>query len=251
MREPMRSFTFEVNGYPIEAVYSDHFLNEIAMVLIDRWRTLAQQTHQRVVVFLAAPPAAGKSTMALLFERLSQADGGKRIQALGMDGFHHRQSYILSHSVEVDGKLVTMKEVKGCPESFDFERLHRYIRRLKQEASLKWPLYDRRLHDVVEDAITVTEDIVLLEGNYLLLDEPPWNVLASYCDDALFISAKEEQVRQRLISRKLMGGMPLHAALAFCERSDLRNVRRILHSVVEGAVTLVLEEGDYRLSRGK
>ena len=242
------SYDFDINGFLVHAGFSRAFLEECVHGLLRRWHDQAQDK-QRLIVFLAAPPAAGKSTLAALFaheaERL-----GIPFQALGMDGFHHYQRYILSHSVWVDGQKRAMKEVKGCPESFDFDRLTVYVRRLKQERCLTWPLYDRSIHDVRDDAIRVEAPIVVLEGNYLLLDEAPWNQLAVHCDDSIFIFAEEAAVRERLIRRKMAGGMAPHEALAFCERSDLRNVRRILKHVLPARHVLQLREGDYHLSKG-
>lgn len=250
MGEERCHFSFVVNGYPVQASYAQTFIDTVVYPLIEHWRSLAATRKERIVVFLAAPPAAGKSTLSLLFEHLSAMDGKARIQALGMDGFHHYQRYILSHSVWVDGQKRAMKEVKGCPESFDFDRLSVYVRRLKQERCLTWPLYDRSIHDVRDDAIWVEAPIVVLEGNYLLLDEAPWNQLAVHCDDSIFIFAEEAAVRERLIHRKMAGGMAPHEALAFCERSDLRNVRRILKHVLPAQHVLQLREGDYHLSKG-
>ena len=238
----MKEYDFLVNGYEVHAVYPAHFIKE-AHQLIQQWRNLAQRQKQRVVIFLAAPPGAGKSTMALLFEQLSHDQNGPSLQALGMDGFHHYQKYILTHDVNVKGVLRPMKEVKGCPESFDFDRLFCYVQQLKKNAILQWPVYDRRLHDVVDDQLEVYAPIVLLEGNYLLLDEDPWRKLKPFCDDSIFLLADEKQVRTRLIQRKMLGGMMPHEAAAFCEQSDLVNVRRILEHRLS-AETLILFKAD-------
>ena len=242
------SYDFDINGFLVHAGFSRAFLEECVHGLLRCWHDQAQDK-QRLIVFLAAPPAAGKSTLAALFAHEAQRLGIP-FQALGMDGFHHYQRYILSHSVWVDGQKRAMKEVKGCPESFDFDRLSVYVRRLKQERCLTWPLYDRSIHDVRDDAIRVEAPIVVLEGNYLLLDEAPWNRLAVHCDDSIFIFAEEAAVRERLIHRKMAGGMAPHEALSFCERSDLRNVRRILKHVLPARHVLQLREGDYHLSKG-
>ena len=52
-------------------------------------------TAARTIVFLAAPPGAGKSTLAAVLERLAQSQPGMpRVQAVGMDGFHHTNAYL-------------------------------------------------------------------------------------------------------------------------------------------------------------
>ena len=52
-----------------------------------------------------------------------------------------------------------MKQVKGCPETYDTEKLRQKLEKIKIEDIL-WPIYDRNLHDVVEDQIKVTKDII-------------------------------------------------------------------------------------------
>ena len=92
------------------------------------------------------------------------------IQALGLDGFHYHSDYINSHDAIVLGEKVPMKQVKGCPETYDTEKLRQKLEKIKIEDIL-WPIYDRNLHDVVEDQIKVTKDIILIEGNWLLLKQ--------------------------------------------------------------------------------
>ena len=223
----MYQYEFIVNGYPVHAQYSEQFINDIAMPLLETWSRMAND--KQVLVFLAAPPGVGKSTMALLFETLAVRKGIK-LQALGF----------------IDGTEIEMKKVKGCPESFDFERLLRYVQRIKNEEKVLWPLYDRRMHDVVDDQIDVSAPIVLIEGNYLLLDEEPWNRLSDLCDASVFIEADEQSLCDRLIQRKLNGGMAPHEAVAFVRQSDLRNVKRILEHRKKADVTLVFEQGDFK-----
>ena len=91
-----------------------------------------------------------------------------------------------------------MRRVKGAPDTFDVQRLRDTLLALRA-GNLRWPAYDRMLHDVVEEAIPVTAPIVLVEGNYLLLDQPIWRDLPR--DYAVFITADEILLRQRLIER--------------------------------------------------
>ena len=64
-------------------------------------------------------------------------------------------------------------------------------------------VYDRNIHDVVEDAIKLEKEIILLEGNWLLLDEEPWTVFRKkWADDTIFILAEEKMLKERLIQAK-------------------------------------------------
>ena len=84
------------------------------------------------------------------------------------------------------------------------------------------------LHDVVEEAIPVTAPILLVEGNYLLLNQPIWRDLPH--DYAVFITADEVLLRQRLIERKMRGDKTHEQAALFYQESDGPNVRLCLGS---------------------
>lgn len=224
-----QEYRFTINGHKVHAVYQTAFIEETIRPLIQKWRTMAMEEKRRIIVFLAAPPAVGKSTLAALFETIGKEDSDQpTLQSLGMDGFHHYQSYILKHTVNIQGQMVPMKSVKGCPESFDYERFYDLIQKAKQQDTLLWPYYNRKLHDVEDDQIEVNAQILLIEGNYLLLDEAPWNQLSSLCDDSIFISTSTDAVKKRLIQRKVMGGSLPHEAVSFYENSDKKNVERVL-----------------------
>ena len=201
----MSSYVFDINGLRVQAAYGDRFVRERVRPLLRRWQE-KQREGERLIIFLAAPPAAGKSTLAALFEHEAKMIGIP-FQALGMDGFHHRQSYIETHTVMREGRHVLMKQVKGCPESFDFARLHAFVRRLRHEETMMWPWYDRQLHDVRDDWIKVT---------------------APLCDASLFLVADMSQLQERLVERKIRGGMMPHEALAFASGSDMQNAQRVL-----------------------
>ena len=96
------------------------------------------------------------------------------------------------------------------------------------EGDCTWPQYDRQKHDPVEDALHVTAPIIIVEGNWLLLDDDNWRQLAQFCDFSIFINAPATALRERLMGRKLAGGLSLTDAEAFYDRTDGPNVRRVL-----------------------
>ena len=126
-----------------------------------------------------------------------------------------------------DSVSVPMARVKGCPESYDVEKLGAAIRALRDTA-LHWPAYDRRLHDVVEDAVEVTGDIVLVEGNRQLLKETGFSSLPDLCDFSIALHADESLLADRLVGRKQMGGFSLQEAMdhyAYCDRPNIRRYK--------------------------
>ncbi|MBR6766934.1 MAG: nucleoside/nucleotide kinase family protein [Clostridia bacterium] len=239
-------YTFPVNGFEVRARYDESAVNEIFVPLLEKLGEMRRKKNGRLTVFLAAPPAVGKSTLAAFLELLSgELKMPFDLQALGMDGFHYHQDYILTHTVNRDGKEVPMKSVKGAPESFDLEKLAHMLECVRSE-NVKWPFYDRRLHDVVEDAVPVTGDILLIEGNWLLLDEPGWKNLG--CDFSIFVGAEEHQLRNRLIDRKMRGGLSRLDAEAFYDACDGPNIRRCMEKHKKADISLtLLGDGRYRV----
>ena len=193
------------------------------------------------MVSLAAPPGTGKTTLALFLERLAATvPGMPRVQALGMDGFHYPNAYLDVHEVVEDGERKTLRSRKGAPFTFDVEALAIAVADLKVARPHPWPAYSRELHDVVPDAVEIAGEIALVEGNYLLLDELVWRDLAALADCTVFLSAEADMLRERLVSRKVAGGMDYAAARAWYEASDGRNVRAVLGAHVPAYIELSL-----------
>ena len=237
-----------INGYQVEAYYSDENIQEIFVPLLRKLTAMQQVAGRRILVMLAAPPGAGKSTLLDFLEYLAKnTDGVKEIQTIGMDGFHHYQDYLLSHETVRDGKTIKMVEIKGAPITFDLDALSKRIQLVTSGAKCGWPTYDRNLHNPVEDTIQIDSDIVLLEGNYLLLDEEGWKDISEMADYTIFISADEEMLRSRLVERKAKN-TPIEEARKFVEYSDMRNALEVLHNSKKADLNLeILKNNQYRV----
>lgn len=242
--------TLEVNGLAYDASYRDCDVEGVFKPLLNEWAGLyGLSLQRRTVILLAAPPGTGKTTLALFLERFaSTAPGMPRVQALGMDGFHYSNAYLDTHVATEDGERKTLRSRKGAPFTFDVEALARSIADLRHAKPSPWPAYSRELHDVVPSAINITGEIVLIEGNYLLLDESRWRDLAAMADQTVFLSADERMLHDRLVRRKMMGGATRSEAEAWYEMSDGKNVRLVLASHIRADVELVLAD-DGSMSR--
>jgi len=205
----------KVNGFEYEIEYSDHMIETVIKPMINQWTIIRKKSEHRCIVFLAAPPAVGKSTLAYAIERLSH----------------------------------DMKNV--IPETFDLEAFKAKLKRLQYE-NLVWPEYDRTLHDVVEEGVIVESEIVLIEGNWLLLDEDGWRDLDQYCDYSIFIKADESLLKDRLINRKIRGGMSKEAATKFYFNSDRKNIYRVMNNQKKADLVLEMEpSGEYKIVKGE
>lgn len=230
------SFTFRVNGLDIRAEFDSADRERIFLPLLARLTALQRERKRRVCAFLAAPPAAGKSTLCCYLEQLSRRTAGLApVQCVGIDGFHYPQTYLDSHFIERNGERIPLARIKGAPESYDVGKLKILLGTLSEE-NQRWPIYDRRIHDPLEGAIEIKEQIILLEGNWLLLDEAPWNELR--CDYSVFLAAGDRSQLERIVRRKMMGGYPEQEARIFVENNDWPNIRRCMERSRRGDLNL-------------
>ncbi len=172
-------------------------------------------------VAIVGPPGAGKSTLAeALVARLNR---DAQVAALvPMDGFH------------LDNRILDARGLrarKGAPETFDAAGFVRMVERLDTEPEVVIPVFDRARDIAIAGASVVTPDhrIAVVEGNYLLLSEAPWNRLAAAWDLSVALRPPVEVLRARLIERWLAHGHDPDAARARAEGNDLANARRVLN----------------------
>ena len=219
-----------VNGFGFVARYGEKDVERVLLPLLMRLTELQAERDGRLIAFLAAPPGAGKSALAAFLEWLSRrTPEATPLQAVGMDGFHYPNAYLGAHSfVDKDGREVGMRSRKGAPQTFDVEGLRAALADARSDAPAPWPAYSRVMHDVVPASLPIDEKILLVEGNYLLLDEGRWTSLAELADYTVFLSAPEALLRKRLVARKVAGGSTPEEARAWYEASDGRNVARVL-----------------------
>lgn len=222
-----------VNGLETDIAVDHPVVDTVLVPLLESLSGLDDSA--RRFVFLAAPPGTGKSTLAAVLEhRAAHLD----LDTVGIDGFHHPSSYLRSHRRGTDGVL--LESVKGAPETFDVVGLQRFLT-MSATRAVRWPVYDRVVHDVVPDARLVEAPLVLLEGNWLLLDEPGWRELSAHSVHNVFIDAEPDLLRERLVRRKVQGGLDPDAAARFYERSDRPNVERVLQRTDRSKIDLLLE----------
>lgn len=247
MDKKFLTYSMEVNGLWQEAKFSEAAIEEIFMPFLHELTDLKMTLDRKVIAYLVAPPGAGKSTLAKFLEQLSREHSNEveTIRALSMDGYHYTAAYMNITTIERDGEKVLMRDIKGAPETFDIDLLVDKIREARQEGT-SWNIYDRKIHDVLPDYWQVEEDILLIEGNYLLLKEAGWTNVRVLGDYSVFIDAKPELLRERLIARKVAGGKSREEAETFYNFSDSKNIERVLkNSARADEIWKLLPDGDF------
>ncbi len=223
-----------VNGLKINANYTEKCTQNILIPLVNNLISIQKEKNSRIIIFLAAAPGCGKSTLAYYLEELSN----HKIQALGMDGFHQTNIYLNSHSRKNSNDLLAYH--KGAPDTFNVESLIKHIQSIKENKETYWPIYDRNIHDPIENAIKVEKDIILIEGNYLLLNEYPWNSLKDYADYTIFIHGEPIDLENRLVNRKMHSGASLETALKHYHETDKPNILLVNSNSLPANLTLDL-----------
>lgn len=180
----------------------------------------------RKVVGIAGPPASGKSTFA---EQVACAIPSA--QVVPMDGFH------LDNAVLQPLGLLASK---GAPQTFDASGFVALVARLRDSGALTYPTFDRDADAVIErgGGLPASCDTVIVEGNYLLLDEAPWDRLPAYFDLSVFLDVPAEILKARLVQRWLDYGLKPDAALARAQGNDLPNAVTVMDRSMPADVVL-------------
>lgn len=178
----------------------------------------ARPAGARLLIGLAGPPGAGKSTCAERLNDLLNASGAARSAVFGMDGYHYDDAILIPRG---------LRPRKGAPETFDVAGFRAMLGRLKanEEAEIAVPVFDRGLEIARAGARLIPRDITLLivEGNYILLDRDPWRSLAPLFDVTVNIRVPETVLRRRLYARWEGHGIPAEEIPAKVEANDLPN----------------------------
>lgn len=169
---------------------------------------------ERRLLGITGEPGAGKSTLSAQIEDAL----GERAVVVPMDGFHLAQSRL----EELDAV-----NRKGAPDTFDAWGFVALVRRLAaaEEPVTYAPRYRRDLHNGIAGAIPVLREapLVVIEGNYLLVDDPPWNQVPALMSEIWYIDVDEDLRMRRLVARHEQFGKPHDAAVAWAGGPDERN----------------------------
>lgn len=180
---------------------------------------LAGPSDRRVVVGIAGPPGSGKSTVATgLVTALRSAGTGA--VCVPMDGFHLAGAELVR---------LGRQDRKGAPDTFDAAGYVHLLRRLTSPGTpgetVYAPTFDRDLEEAVAGAIAVEPDVevVVTEGNYLLLDDGPWAAVRSLLTETWYLDVPDDVRVERLVTRHAGHGRTPEQARAWTLGPDQAN----------------------------
>ncbi|MEO9517361.1 MAG: nucleoside triphosphate hydrolase [Paracoccaceae bacterium] len=178
---------------------------------------------QRFLVAIAGAPGAGKSTLA---DQLAQSLNETRADCAAvvpMDGFHLDDIVLNQRG---------WRARKGAPHTFDVAGLGHLLGRMRRntEAEIAIPVFDRSIDIARAGARFVPRsvDVILVEGNYLLLNQDPWSGLKSSFDLTVMISVEEEELKRRLQGRWVRHGLSPQEIEDKLEENDMPNGRLVI-----------------------
>lgn len=193
--------------------------------LVERAAALAGGPGRRILG-IAGAPASGKSTLAVQVSAELDRRAPGTVTLLGMDAFHLAQR-ILDRRGQAD--------IKGAPQTFDALGYLRTLERIRNTTETVYaPEFDRGQEDSIAAAVEIGPQIrlVITEGNYLLLDEDPWQRVAALLDQTWYVHLDDAVRQERLLGRHLSFGHAREAAHERTFGSDQRNAELITRAML-------------------
>lgn len=177
----------------------------------------------RTIVAIAGAPGSGKSTLAEDLAHRLNAHRRNSAEVVPMDGFHYDDLYLVPAG---------LRPRKGAPDTFDVGGLLHALRRLRarDEPAVAIPVFDRSIEIARAGARLLGAEvpIVIVEGNYLLVDAAPWAALAPVFDIRVLLEVGETTLRRRLESRWRRQKLEPREIVARLEDNDLPNGRYVM-----------------------
>ena len=180
-------------------------------------------SRQRFIVAIAGPPGSGKSTLAKqLYEALKEK--AVRARVIPLDGFHLDNSILSNRGILAR---------KGAAATFDVAGFANLMMRLSNsENDVVIPVFDRERDVAIAgaDVVSATDTVLIVEGNYLLLRDSPWNKFQEFWDETIFINPGLEVLQERLIDRWLEHGLDPERARTRAQCNDIPNARYVIEN---------------------
>ena len=217
----------------------DATYEELANRAAEKYKALQSSDQKvpkkRLLVALAGAPGSGKTTVAGhvakgINERLRLPHGAL---VMSMDGFHLPRSAL--------DALPNREEAyvrRGAHWTFDADAAVAFMRKTRSfTGTLYAPTFDHAIKDPIADGLAIPAEtaVLILEGNYLLCDLPPWNEVSKFVDEKWFVRVDPDLARRRVAARHVRAGIEpdMEKAFARVDSNDALNGQWINEHRVE------------------
>ncbi|BEV13922.1 nucleoside/nucleotide kinase family protein [Herbaspirillum sp. DW155] len=194
----------------IPAVFSDRLTSMLA-------------SGRRTILGIAGPPGSGKSTLAQALLEHVHTRGQTRAVMLPMDGYH-----LANAELARLGRATR----KGAEDTFDSAGYVHLLSRLRQQSAeevIYAPQFLREIEEAIAGSIAIPPEtqLIITEGNYLLLDRGHWSRVRPLLDEVWYVDVDPALRLQRLIARHVQFGRSPAEAEAWVMGSDEVNAALI------------------------
>jgi len=168
----------------------------------------------RRIIGVTGAPGVGKTTYAVGLVAASAVPAAY----LPMDGFH---------LADITLTALGRRDRKGAPDTFDAWGYAALLRRVREERDhvVFAPGFERDLEQPIAGAVAVPPEaeLVVTEGNYLLLDDPEWRAVRAQLDEVVFLVTDDDTRIRRLVARHVEFGKTRAEAEEWVARVDEAN----------------------------
>ncbi len=223
---------------------------ESCYIPIARWLLQEASTEKRFIVAIAGPPGSGKSIFTtVLAKTIDILNKGEISVCIGLDGWHYSNEYLDTKTIIHNGEPTVLRKIKGSSETFDVAAALQTIMAIKEGKEIDFPIYSRQLHEPIASGGTVRkrQQIILIEGNYLLLDDPPWDKFKDLFNTAIFLEVDPAGILSGLKERHLRGGKTIEFTESHIQNVDLPNILKVLPSI-KNAQVIVAKADNRRIT---
>jgi len=197
---------------------------------------LRETSDTRILIGIVGKPGAGKSTVT---SKLRELLPKEETTILSQDGYHLSNAQL---------KNLGRSDRKGAPDTFDPISFTQLLKRVATdlESDIYFPIFHREIEESIaaEGVITSKSKIVLVEGNYLLLETHGWYEVATQLHETWYLNIDDEIRLKRLVARHIEYGKDPDFAHEWAHGTDEVNARLIEATKVRADAFLAMSEDE-------